>query len=114
MDCERARRHVAEVAETLCGRTDELAIAVAHAITREVSLYRATEPVPFELVVHGCATNIRSFLSAIAAGTEFDPAAAADLGIARARDGVPLASVMEAYRVGFRLVWDVAVKEVSG
>jgi GGDEF-like domain len=33
------------------------------------------------------------------------------LGIERARDGVPLASVMEAYRVGFRAVWDAAVQE---
>src|SRR3954469_691465 len=114
MDGEMARRQVAEVAETLSRRTDELATAVARAITREVSLYRTTEPVPFELVVHGCATNIRSVLGAIATDTEFDPAAAADLGTERARDGVPLASVMEAYRVAFRGLWDAAVKEVSG
>src|SRR3954465_11340978 len=114
MDGEMARRQVAEVAETLSRRTDELATAVARAITREVSLYRTTEPVPFELVVHGWATNIRSVLGAIATDTEFDPAAAVDLGIERARDGVPLASVMEAYRVAFRGLWDAAVKEVSG
>jgi PucR-like helix-turn-helix protein/diguanylate cyclase with GGDEF domain len=114
MDGERARRQVAEVAEALCARIDELATAVAHAITREVSLYQATDPVPFELVVHGCATNIRSLLNAMSAGTEFDPAAATSLGIERARDGVPLAAVMEAYRVGFRALWDAAVKEVAG
>jgi hypothetical protein len=114
MDGERARRQVAEVAEALCGRTDELANVVAHAITREVSLYEASEPVPFEFVVHGCASNIRSVLNAIATGAEFDPAAAANLGIERARDGVPLASVMEAYRVGFRGLWDAAVKAVTG
>jgi hypothetical protein len=114
MDGERARRQVIEVAEALCARTDELATAVAQAITREVTLYQATEPVPFERVVHGCATNIRSVLNAISAGTEFDPTAAANLGIERACDGVPLAAVMEAYRVGFRAVWDAAVKEVTG
>jgi hypothetical protein len=114
MDGERARRQVIEVAEALFARTDELATAVAQAITREVTLYRATEPVPFERVVHGCATNIRSVLNAISAGTEFDPAAAANLGIERACDGVPLAAVMEAYRVGFRALWDAAVKEVTG
>lgn len=114
MDGEKARRQVAEVAEALTRRTDELATTVAHAIRREVSLYRATEPVSFERVVHGCASNIRSVLSAIATDTEFDPAAAADLGIERARDGVPLASVMEAYRVAFRGLWDAAVKEVTG
>ena len=28
------------------------------------------------------------------------------LGVERARDGVPLSSVMEAYRVGFRRLWE--------
>ena len=31
----------------------------------------------------------------------------------RARDGVPLASAMEAYRVGFRVLWDATMKEVT-
>jgi hypothetical protein len=113
MNCDIVRQQVAEVAETLYGRTDELATALARAISREVRLYQTTAPVPFELVVHGCATNIRQVLSAIAADAEFDPTAAADLGMERARDGVPLASVMEAYRVGFRGIWDAAVTEVA-
>ena len=114
MNTEVVGRQVAEVAEALYERTDELATALADAITREVRLYNSTAPVPFELVVHGCATNLRSVLSAIAADTEFDPAPAVDLGIERARDGVPLASVMEAYRVAFREISDAALKEVTG
>ena len=94
MSGDIVRQQVAEIAEALYGRTDELATAVAHAITREVRLYQASAPVPFELVVHGCATNIRQVLRAIATDAEFDPSAAADLGTERARDGVPLASVM--------------------
>ena len=113
MSGDIVRQQVAEIAEALYGRTDELATAVAHAITREVRLYQASAPVPFELVVHGCATNIRQVLRAIATDAEFDPSAAADLGTERARDGVPLASVMEAYRVGFRGIWDAAVNEVA-
>lgn len=113
MDGDVARQQVAEIAEALYRRTDELAAAFAHAIAREVKLYNATAPVPFELIVHGCETNLRQVLSAIAADTEFDPTAAADLGTERARNGVPLASVMEAYRVGFREIWDAAVNEVA-
>ncbi|PXX11933.1 PucR family transcriptional regulator [Mycolicibacterium moriokaense] len=113
MDGDVVRQQVAEIAEALYERTDELAAGLADAITREVRLYNSTAPVPFELVVHGCATNLRSVLSAIAAGTEFDPAPAVDLGIERARDGVPLASVMEAYRVAFRAISDAALKEVT-
>jgi hypothetical protein len=113
MDGDVVRKQAAEVAEALHERTDELAIDLAHAIKREIKLYTAGAPVPFELVVHGCETNIRAILSAIATNTEFDAAAAADLGRERAREGVPLASVMEAYRVGFRELWDAAVKEVT-
>ncbi|MDT5249270.1 MAG: hypothetical protein QOJ28_1904 [Mycobacterium sp.] len=113
MDSDVARQQVAELAKALYERTDELATAVAHAIAREVQLYSATAPVPFELVVDGCEANIRQVLSAIATDTEFDPSAAAVLGTERARDGVPLASVMEAYRVGFRGIWEAAVNEVA-
>jgi hypothetical protein len=113
MDGDVARQQVAEIAEALYKRTDELATTLADAIARDVRLYKATAPVPFELVVDGCRTNIRQVLGAIAADTEFDPTAASDLGTERARDGVPLASVMEAYRVGFRGIWNAAVNEVA-
>jgi hypothetical protein len=113
MEADVVRRQVAEIAEALRARTDELANTLAHAISREVRLYKATAPVPFELVVDGCRTNLRQVLDAIATDTEFDPTAAANLGTNRARDGVPLASVMEAYRVGFREIWDAAVNEVA-
>jgi hypothetical protein len=113
MDSDVVRQQVAELAEALRGRTDELATTLAHAIIREVRLYKATAPVPFELVVDGCRSNIRQVLNAIATDAEVEPTAATDLGTERARDGIPLASVMEAYRVGFREIWDAAVNEVA-
>ena len=84
--------------ETLAQRTDELAILLSKAITQEVRPY----PVPIDVVAQGCAANMRPVLSAIAAQGELDPRAAAQLGAERARDGVPLSSVMDVYRVGFR------------
>ena len=113
MNGETVRQHLAKVAETLYERSDELATDLARAITHEVRLYQASVPLPFEIVVDGCATNMRSVLEAIAADTEFDTSAATKLGIERARDGVPLASVMEAYRIGFRGFWDAAVTEAA-
>lgn len=111
MNCDTVQDQVAAVAETLQERTDELALLLARAITREVRLYQSAAPVPFELVVEGCAANVRPIFTAIATETEFDPTAATALGVARARDEVPLSSVMEAYRVGFRRVWDAMVAE---
>ena len=66
---------------------------------------------PFEVIVSGCAGNMRPIFSAIADDSAFDPTVAAELGIQRAGDGVPLTSLMEAYRVGFRYVWDAVMTE---
>ena len=113
MQADVIQKQVAEVAETLYGRTDELAAVLAHAITREVWLYKSTTPVPFDVIVGACEANVRVVLRAIAGDSDFDPAVAADVGSDRAHDGVPLASVMEAYRVGFRRLWDAAVNEIA-
>ena len=56
---------------------------------------------------------MRPIFTAIAADSEFDPTAATEVGVERARDGVPLASVMEAYRVGFHRVWEEVVEEAN-
>ena len=111
MHSDVVHQQIAEIAGALYRRTDELAPVLARAITREVRLYRATTPVPFEVIVSGCAGNMRPIFSAIADDSAFDPTAAAELGIQRAGDGVPLTSLMEAYRVGFRCVWDAVMTE---
>jgi hypothetical protein len=111
MHGELVQQQVAAIAEALYRRTDELALVLAMAITREVRLYQTTAQVPFEVIVSGCADNLRPIFSAIADDSAFDPTAAADLGNQRAVDGVALTSLMEAYRVGFRLVWDAVMTE---
>ena len=111
MDCDAVQEQVSEVAEAVGRRTDELAVTLARTIKDEVPLYRAGLPLGFDMVVAGCAANIRPICTAIAADVAFDTKAATELGVARARDGVPLSSVMEAYRVGFRRLWDAVVTE---
>src|SRR5262249_3809 len=65
------RKQVAEVADALHQRADDLAADLARAIMREVRMYQAAAPVPYDVVVEGCAANMRPVLEAIAAGTEF-------------------------------------------
>ena len=110
MEGDVVRQQVAEIAEVLRARSDELATTLAHAIVREVRLYKPTAPLPFETIVDGCRTNMRQVLDTISTDAEVQPTAATDVGTERARDEIPLASVMEAYRVGFREFWDAAVK----
>jgi hypothetical protein len=104
---------VAAVAAAVYRRTDEVSILLARAITREVRLYGPTAAVPFDIVAAGCAANMRAIFGAIAADDDFNVTAATRLGIERARDGVPLSSVMEAYRVGFRRVWEAVAAEAA-
>jgi hypothetical protein len=106
-------RQVADVAETVYRRTDEVSILLARAIMREVRPDRTTAAVAFDVVAAGCAANVRAIFAAMAVGGDFNVTAAAQLGVERARDGVPLTSVMEAYRVGFRRVWEVVAAEVA-
>jgi PucR C-terminal helix-turn-helix domain/GGDEF-like domain len=104
---------VAAVAAAVYRRTDEVSILLARAITREVRLYGPTAAVPFDIVAAGCAANMRAVFGAIAAGDDFDVTAATRLGVEQARYGMPLSSVMEAYRVGFRRVWEAVAAEAA-
>jgi hypothetical protein len=106
-------QEVAGVADAVYRRTDEVSILLARAITRDVRPYGATVAVPFDVVVAGCAANMRAIFGAIATGCDFNVTAATRLGVERARDGVPLSSVMEAYRVGFRRVWEAIAVEAA-
>jgi hypothetical protein len=106
-------QQVADVADAVYRRTDTVSMLLARAITREVRLYGPTAAVPFDVVAAGCAANMRAIFGAIAAGGDFNVTAATRLGIERARDGVPLSSVMEAYRVGFRRVWEAVAAEAA-
>jgi PucR C-terminal helix-turn-helix domain/GGDEF-like domain len=113
MKSDISLQQVADVADAVCRRTDEVSILLARAITREVRPYGATVAVPFDVVAAGCAANLRAIFEAIATGGEFNVAPATRLGVERARDGVPLSSVMEAYRVGFRRLWETVAVEAA-
>jgi hypothetical protein len=111
MNAREVQQQVSDVADTLYQRVDDLADQLADAITREVDLYQSAAAVPFDVVAQACAANMRPIFSAVAAESAFDPTAATELGAERARGGVPLSSVMEAYRVGFRRVSQTMVEE---
>ena len=113
MKSDISLQQVADVADAVCRRTDEVSILLARAITREVRPYGATAAVPFDVVAAGCAANLRAIFGAIATGGDFNVAPATRLGVERARDGVPLSTVMEAYRVGFRRLWEAIAVEAA-
>lgn len=104
MDVDGLAQQLTEVAAAVERRADELAPTLARAIFHEVPYYRGSSPVPFDVVAAACAANLRPILGALGTNADgpIDPTPAVEVGAARARDGVPLPSVMEAYRVGDR------------
>ena len=100
------------MAEVLEEHAMDLATGIARAITREVESSRSAN-MPFTAVVEHSAANVRSVLGAIAEHGSIDPDAARRVGVAGARAGMPLAAVMDAYRVGAREVWAAAVEASS-
>jgi hypothetical protein len=113
MKSDTLPQQVADVADAMYRRADEMSILLAHAIIGEVRPYGAMAAVPFDVVAEGCAGNMRAIFGAIATDTEFDVTVATQTGIERARDGVPLPSVMEAYRVGFRAAWEAIADDAA-
>ncbi|MFF3573624.1 PucR family transcriptional regulator [Nocardia jiangxiensis] len=101
-----AAREIATAARTLALRADELAAELARAIAKEVVLYSGSVPVRFPIVVAAVAEHLRTVLDALADGADFDTAPATVVGVERAREDVPLAAVLEAYRVGFHRFWE--------
>jgi hypothetical protein len=106
-------QQVADAAEAVYRRTDEVSILLARAITGEVRLYGAIPALPFDVVAECCAANLRAIFGAIAADSDFDVTVATRTGVERARAGLPLSSVMEAYRVGFRRAWEAVADEAA-
>jgi hypothetical protein len=113
MNSAGVQPQIAKVAEKIYARTDDLAAELARSIDRDVRLYRESEVVPLDVLQASCAANIGPIFAAIAADSEFDTSIATQLGVDRASDAVPLAAVMEAYRVGFRTLWDAVVAETG-
>ncbi|WP_203707995.1 PucR family transcriptional regulator [Asanoa iriomotensis] len=89
----------------LMERVDELADAMADRIRAGVALYR-TDMVPAAELRRACLENLTLVFGAIGHTEPTESRPSREHGRRRARDGVPLTAMMEAYRVGARFVWE--------
>ncbi|HEX4587134.1 MAG TPA: helix-turn-helix domain-containing protein [Mycobacterium sp.] len=110
----RANRQAAGVATALAERSDELVDVLGQAVAREAVICEPSAFLPHDAPGKvRAANNIRSVLSAMAPGADFDPAPARQAGIDRAYQQIPLASVNEFYRIAFRRLWDAVADEAA-
>ena len=105
---------VAALGQALLERLDGLADTLVEAILREDPSYSGPGRTPREDLQRSCRDNLDRILRVLtgagdAAVDPFDAPRAT--GRRRAEQGVPLESVLHAYRVGFRIIWEGLVAE---
>lgn len=95
----------------LLAAVDDIAEALVEAILAEDPSYTADGQPTREDLHRSCLDNLRPILATLAgAGHLGDPfAAPRATGHRRAEQGVPLESVLHAYRLGHRVIWDQLV-----
>jgi DNA-binding CsgD family transcriptional regulator len=106
-------RQVARLAAVLLERVDELAEALAQRLLTEVTAYVDSMLVPPDELRDDCRAQLRSILPALDRTVTADTSHAEQSGRRRAAQGVPLAMVMEAYRLAGRFVWETLVSQAE-
>jgi hypothetical protein len=115
MNCHGDGRCGAELATlhvVLADRSGELAGAVADRILREMGDYESL--VPPEVVLDSCRDHVDTIGRARCPHAPAIRAMAAAYGRARAADGVPLAVLMDSYRLGLRVLWEAVLQAGRG
>jgi hypothetical protein len=105
---------VVVLGKAVLGRLDDLTDTLVEAIVREDPSYSGPGRTPRDDLHRSCHDNLLRILQALTgeAGPTTDPFdAPRATGRRRAEQGMPLESVLHAYRVGFRIIWEGLVLE---
>jgi hypothetical protein len=101
-----ADRQLREIGTALLEQIDALAETMAVRIQDEVEFYRTSETVPLTELRKSTRNHLLFVLQSLGVGDgRLDTTQAEATGRRRAVAGVPLAAIMEAYRVGSRMIW---------
>ena len=101
---------IVRLGQEMLSRADELAVAMAAVIRRDVGFYESNPGlVTLDELQRSCLANMTYVFEALTGDADADVAVAEDTGIRRALVGAPLATVMAAYRVGFRFMWEQSI-----
>ncbi|MFI1917021.1 PucR family transcriptional regulator [Nocardia sp. NPDC020380] len=102
---------VIEVADMLLGRIDDLGLRLAQRFLAELDTYRNEAQVPFGTIRTSCTRNLTLMLRHFTSTAPVDPEPPKETGRLRARQGVPLAETLHAFRIGFEFLWSELVSE---
>lgn len=97
---------IAEIRTALLKRCDALGAIVADTIWREVDYYGDTGQVGKDELTADCRASLRQIFEALNAASPYSTEQPTGIGEARARAGIPLPAMMEAYGISGRLARD--------
>jgi PucR C-terminal helix-turn-helix domain/GGDEF-like domain len=106
--------NIVRLGKAMLARADDVAAAMADVIRRDVGFYHSNPGVVAgDELRRSCLANMTYVFDALAGYVDADVSVAEDTGVRRALAGVPLATVMAAYRVGFRFMWEESIVEAK-
>jgi hypothetical protein len=101
-------QYVVKLSRIMLARVSTLGEQLADRILSRIDGY-VTTPAVRDVVRQSCVANMTFVFRSLSGEGGADLSPAATTGRARAIEGIPLASVMTAYRIGFRFMWEQTV-----
>ncbi|MER6082598.1 helix-turn-helix domain-containing protein [Streptomyces sp. NPDC001833] len=102
---------LSDVIAALHGRLPELGERIAERIRTDVPAYADETLIPFDSLRRSCTANADLILGHLRRAGTPDAGPAQETGRIRAEQGMPLADILHAYRIGFEFVWSEIVTE---
>ncbi|MEV0640979.1 helix-turn-helix domain-containing protein [Streptomyces sp. NPDC050619] len=94
-----------EVIAAIHDRLPELGERIAERIRADVPAYADESLIPFDSLRRSCTANADLVLKHLRRSGTPDPGPARETGRIRAEQGMPLADILHAYRIGFEFLW---------
>ncbi|MBB4710236.1 PucR family transcriptional regulator [Streptomyces luteogriseus] len=102
---------ITDVVAAIHGRLPELGERIADRIRSDVPAYADESLIPFDSLRRSCTANADLVLRHLRRAGAPDAGPARETGRIRAEQGMPLADILHAYRIGFEFVWSEILSE---
>ncbi len=102
---------VRDLSRRMLPRADELAARLAQRIREQEPVYTEGYLVSVEDLQQSCRDNLSYVLRRLGGEAQVPTDAPRETGVRRAEFAVPLSAVLQAFRIGGRLIWEMLIEE---